>query len=143
MKRVQKVVAYVTRGDQLLVLRHRDFPEIGIEVPAGTVEPGEDLAEAVLREVEEETGLTGVRMIGYLGTADFHAHMFDEMHERHFFHLESTDETVADEWLHYEMHPSGGDRTPVAYILSWTPTKGADLFWEKGALLHKLPSAVH
>ena len=40
-----KVLAYVTRlrnGDvELLVFDHRDAPEAGIQVPAGTIEPGE------------------------------------------------------------------------------------------------------
>ena len=33
----RKVLAYVTRGDELLVFRHRDFPEAGLQVPAGTM----------------------------------------------------------------------------------------------------------
>ena len=28
----RKVLAYVTRGDELLVFRHRDFPEAGLQV---------------------------------------------------------------------------------------------------------------
>jgi hypothetical protein len=40
MHRTQKAVAYVNRGDHLLVLRHTDDPsfvESGLQVPAGTV----------------------------------------------------------------------------------------------------------
>ena len=36
-----KVFAYLTHGHRLLVFRHADFPEAGIQVPAGTVQPDE------------------------------------------------------------------------------------------------------
>lgn len=67
---VEKVAAFVTRDregrvDQreLLVFRH-DNPTAGIQVPAGTIEPGESPREAVLREVAEEAGLTELAVIG-------------------------------------------------------------------------------
>ena len=52
-----------------MVFTHRDIPEAGVQVPAGTVEEGETLDAAVLREVHEETGLppTAVRNSGILG----------------------------------------------------------------------------
>jgi 8-oxo-dGTP pyrophosphatase MutT (NUDIX family) len=65
---VEKVTAFLTRdgagGRQLLVFRH---PAAGngaasIQLPAGTVEPGEDPAAAVARELEEETGVAGARL---------------------------------------------------------------------------------
>jgi 8-oxo-dGTP pyrophosphatase MutT (NUDIX family) len=66
---VHKVTAFVTRGDgqerELLVFRH---PRAGIQLPAGTVEAGEPIEAAVLREVQEETGLTGIVIIAGLGT---------------------------------------------------------------------------
>ena len=37
MKRVQKVVAYITNGQRLLVFTHPLSPEAGIQVPAGTM----------------------------------------------------------------------------------------------------------
>ena len=66
---IQKVTALITRADtngspELLAFRH---PTAGVQLPAGTVEAGEDLAQAVLRETAEETGLTAVRLIRSLG----------------------------------------------------------------------------
>jgi NADH pyrophosphatase NudC (nudix superfamily) len=56
-----KVLAYITRHQnglkQLLVFEHRDFPEAGVQVPPGTVEPGEPVESALFREVYEESGL--------------------------------------------------------------------------------------
>jgi len=43
-----------------LVFRH---PSAGIQLPAGTVEAGEEIDAAVLREVREETGLTEVVLV--------------------------------------------------------------------------------
>lgn len=64
---VEKVVAFITRERQgrreLLVFDH-DMS--GTQVPAGTVEYGEELEAAVLREVWEETGYRG-RIVHFLG----------------------------------------------------------------------------
>ena len=54
---IQKVIAYITNGRRLLVFRDTDFPEAGIQVPAGTVDAGEAPQTAVMREAQEETGL--------------------------------------------------------------------------------------
>ena len=64
---LEKVTAFVIRdgelGQELLVFKH---PTAGIQLPAGTVEPGELPERTVLREVLEETGLEArvVRKIG-------------------------------------------------------------------------------
>ncbi|GGP70061.1 hypothetical protein GCM10010231_46200 [Streptomyces sindenensis] len=61
-----RVAAYVIRrhpSPALLVFDHVDFPEAGTQVPAGGVAPGEDPERAVLREVAEETGLRGARVV--------------------------------------------------------------------------------
>ena len=66
-----KVTAFVTRpgpgGEELLLFRH---PNAGIQIPAGTVEEGETIEQAVLREVAEETGLENVRLVGCIGQRD-------------------------------------------------------------------------
>ena len=136
-----KVLAYVTRGDDLLVFRHRDYPEAGLQVPAGTIEEGEDPEQAVLRELREESGLTDVRMVGLLGR-----YMYDaprhagEVHDRYVFHLELTG--PADEsWLHYEMDPSDGG-PPLAFEFCWMSLRDPELRLAggQGDLLPRLPS---
>lgn len=54
-----KVVSYVVRDRQLLVFSHDDIPleVVGVQVPAGTIEPGEQPEVAAVREVLEETGV--------------------------------------------------------------------------------------
>ncbi len=64
---VQKVSAFIVRErggvKELLVFKH---PTAGVQIPAGTVEAGEDLETAVKREVYEETGLQSVEIEAYL-----------------------------------------------------------------------------
>jgi 8-oxo-dGTP pyrophosphatase MutT (NUDIX family) len=54
----QRVVAYITRdsaqGRELLVFEIPDEPGSGFQVPAGRLDPGEELVPALMREIEEE-----------------------------------------------------------------------------------------
>ena len=67
-KVVQKVTAFIVREKdgikELLVFKH---PTAGVQIPAGTVEEGEDIEAAVKREAYEETGLQFVKIENYLG----------------------------------------------------------------------------
>ena len=65
---LEKVTTFITRQNEktteLLLLKH---PSAGLQIPGGTVEPGEEPLAAALREAQEETGLrdfTSYRQIG-------------------------------------------------------------------------------
>ena len=105
LPRVGKVLCYIVRDGHLLVFRHRDYPEAGVQVPAGTLHQGEAPETGAIRETEEETGRSGYRIIAKLGEYD---HEFQntfagierhEIHERHVFHLEPPP-GLPDAWSH-------------------------------------------
>lgn len=54
-------------GKELLLFEH---PSAGIQVPAGTVEIGEEPSDAALREGGEESGLEGLRVEEFLGARE-------------------------------------------------------------------------
>jgi 8-oxo-dGTP pyrophosphatase MutT (NUDIX family) len=66
---IEKVTAFITRpsadGHDLLLFRH---PYAGIQIPGGTVQPGESPEGAAAREAAEETGLEEVSIHCYLGS---------------------------------------------------------------------------
>lgn len=68
---VHKVTCFITRpgknGRELLLFNH---PEVGIQITAGTVEPGEDIDSAARREAAKESGLEGLILLGKLGEMD-------------------------------------------------------------------------
>ena len=71
------VGAIVTYAEQLLLVQRGPGAGAGRwAVPGGRVERGETLAEAVVRELHEETGLHGVcgRFVGWAEIIDEHLH---------------------------------------------------------------------
>ena len=139
-RRVTKVVAYVTRGTELLVFSQPASPEAGLQVPAGTVRPGEAIEAAVHREAREETGLPGLVLDRYLGERELDTAPFDreEIHERHFFHLTLTGD-APPVWSHLET--SGGEADPIKFAFRWHDLQVSVpvLIADQGALLHRLP----
>ncbi|MFG2394661.1 NUDIX domain-containing protein [Streptomyces lavendulae] len=69
----EKVLVYVVRDGRLLVFRHSDYSyeEVGIQVPAGSIRPGETPEAAALREAREETGLAGFEIVRELGETEY------------------------------------------------------------------------
>jgi 8-oxo-dGTP pyrophosphatase MutT (NUDIX family) len=117
-----KVVAYITHGRRLLVFSHVRFPEAGIQVPAGTVKPDEPPDRAVLREAHEESGLVGLRLRAYLGTADCDRARFGLSGRQrfHFYHL-VLETNAPSVWRHFELDPSDGSAEPIEFELFWVP----------------------
>ncbi|MDE2802533.1 MAG: NUDIX domain-containing protein [Chloroflexota bacterium] len=116
---IEKVVAYVTRGDRLLVFRHVDV-DAGIQVPAGTLEPGESPSEGVLREAREETGIHSLQIVRFLGARDYDMsdHGNDEIHRRYHYHLKCVEDTP-EVWRHFESDPTGRSQERIEFELYW------------------------
>jgi len=142
---VDKVVIYITRGDLLLVFTHPDFPEAGLQVPAGTVEAGEAPADAARREAHEETGLERLSVWAFLGERECDMREFgrDEVQRRFFFHARCDDSEAPERWRWIERFPSEGEAAEVVFELFWAPRWPAPpgLVAGQGALLGALPRA--
>ena len=140
-RRTLKVMAYVTNAGRLLLLHHPTAPESGVQVPGGTVEPGEDPARAAVREAHEETGLEGLRLVGLLGETEHPVPERGEAHRRLFYHL-ACPGRPAETWRHVERHASDGSG-PVVFAFTWArlPDGVPPLAPGHGALIERLPPA--
>ena len=142
LARVGKAICYVVRGGQLLVFRHRDYPEAGLQVPAGTLLAGEAPASGAIRETEEETGRSGFQIVRALGAIDhefrdtFAGTERHELHERHFFLL-APPPGLSECWSHLAEEGEGnGD---FWFEFSWVPlTPELTLAGDQHALLARL-----
>ena len=98
---LEKVTAFILRlepdGTDLLLFEH---PTAGIQIPAGTVEEGEDSQAAALREGREESGLDGLKLDTYLGSSLERPVIGDHFIARATTVYSSPDRTSFD-WAHY------------------------------------------
>ena len=139
--KLTKVVTYISNQDRLLVFRHTHFPEAGIQVPAGTVERGESIEEAAMREAGEETGLTDLVMDEYLGSDNIEVTLSGKTVTvmRHFFHLRLPGK-APQRWIHYEHNPSDDSPAPIEFEFFWVqfPAQVPRLSGDQGVFLHRI-----
>lgn len=135
----QKVIVYCVKDGKLLVFRHLDFSyeEVGIQVPAGSIEPNETPKEAALRELKEETDYSDFEIIAELGTATYDITPYrEEIQERHFFFAKPTTD-LPERWQSQENHD--GVQPPTKFECFWIPLKQAHVLQSgQGSLLWKL-----
>ncbi|MGH2922172.1 MAG: NUDIX domain-containing protein [Gaiellaceae bacterium] len=139
----ERVVAYLTRQHEgrteLLTIEQGDI-EAGIQVPAGRLDPGEGLEEGLAREVEEETGVTDLRVVGTLADADEFEQLYGlGAHRSYALHAEAADER--DEWRH-AVGGKGAD-AGFTYRCRWVPLDDCPPLWGKpDPLVEKLRRSI-
>lgn len=115
----EKALVYLTRGtDELLVLEHTEaFPDAGVQVPAGGVEPGEDPEATARRELFEEVGLRiagpAVHLDSYLWSNEAAPSRI-----RHYYWLMASPSTP-DAWSH--VVSAGDEDEGRIFLLSFRP----------------------
>lgn len=114
-----KVLIYATWRKHLLVFDEPDFPDVDLQVPGGTMEPGESPEAAALREFVEETGLAPPAALLPLATQDYRFTKDGRQicHRRHYFHAPLAGEQ-RQTWLHLEMTPDSGG-PPIRFRFFW------------------------
>lgn len=97
------------RDDALLMVQRGRGPGLGRwSLPGGRVEPGETMAEAVVRELAEETGLVGLcgPLVGWV-------ERIGDVPEPHHYAIFDFDVTIVD-----DAEPVAGDDAAAA---AWIP----------------------
>ena len=121
----KRVVAYITRGAELLVFEHGGTTQL----PAGRIDAHESLEEGLVREIEEETGLTAVTIVRELAGPGEHAGLFGQgAHENHAFWA-VTEPDTPDTWTH-SVTGAGSDLGHV-YHCRWVPLGECPPLWGK------------
>ena len=115
----QKSAIYAASKYGLLIFSHADHPEVGYQVPSGTIKPNETPVEAAVREFEEETGLrVPVENFQYCGEYFHDMRPFRaEVQRRHVF--EVLIESPCETWKHWEMHPDIPGSNPTSFCFQW------------------------
>ena len=108
----------------------------GVQVPAGGMVPFESLVEAAMREVEEETGLTGLTYVDQIGSVELGLSDDGGPSVTNFVRLLSPSRGEPS-WT----HTVGGDGEDagMTFHCRWEPLPlGLELADAQGAFLHRL-----
>ena len=128
-----KALAYILRlkcdAMEVLVFDHRDFPDVGTQIPAGTVEYGEDEKDGLFREVAEESGLMSgqLRYLAYVGESPYGKGVV-----RHYYLLTPAVE-LPDNWPHI-VAGNGADKG-LTFDYRWATVTAIELAGGQGELL--------
>ena len=110
---VKKACAYITRDEsELLVFEGPEHD--GLQIPKGTVEPGERPREAVCREAVEESGLAAFEAPRHL-TTDVWTRRSGRRYVRSFYHARVHE--PRDSWTH--VVTGAGEERGTEYDCFW------------------------
>ncbi len=137
---ILKAMIYVTSPQGLLVFEEPASPHIGLQIPGGTIEPGEEPLIAAGRELYEETGLVTDKELHFLGSLDATLKKSGRsVMRRYYYHIDFEGQ-YPESWEHYEMHPSDGGE-PILFRLFWLPFQDVrqHLHHNMAELFHHVP----
>ena len=122
------VIALIHKGDEVLLVRGKNFRSNFFGLVAGFVETGETLEEAIAREAFEETGIK-IRNIRYFGSQPWPYPCglmvgFNADYESGTIHLQESELTKAG-WFSCDNLPTIPEKLSIARMLidDWLETK--------------------
>jgi 8-oxo-dGTP pyrophosphatase MutT (NUDIX family) len=141
LTRRRRVVAYVIRARngrrELLVFEDPLHPHMGVQVPAGRLDPGEELEAGLARELEEEAGLTNVHIVRELHGFEEH---YPSRYENHGFEV-VIEGDAPEEWDH--VVGGDGDDAGLTFHYRWVPiASDLHLFGRPHPLLERLRQPI-
>lgn len=105
-------------------------------MPGGTVDEGETLEAAILREVQEESGLRHFCIERFLSDYIIFVKEKKEYQKRHFFHISLLTD-VKDTWEH--IVSAGEEDKGLVFCYEWVDiNKSPELAGKQGEFLHLL-----
>jgi len=140
IRRRGKAYGYVVSDRRLLVFREPEFPEVRIQVPGGTLEPGETPEVGAVRELTEELGRSDFALGEPVGTQTF---AFDKdgtrhIHDRHYFRIAPLG-AWPERWTHADETPDlGGPPVRMEFFWMRLEDPALSLFAGHDALLPQL-----
>ena len=130
-----KAHMYIVVGGHLLVIRHvgLSYERVGLQVPGGSVKPDESYEMAALREAQEETGRTDIKLLGSLGvvTYDNTPYLYQRQ-RRHVFYGTLTTQPP-QRWPSAESNDGVGE--PIPFECFWVPLADAHVLMAGQSLL--------
>ena len=138
IEHVTKACAYVTRNEsELLVFDGPGHDDL--QIPKGTVEPGESPREALYREVVEESGLATIATLRHVVTDVWTRRASPpKRYVRHFYHAAVHESR--DAWTHTVT--GDGSERGLEFDLSWEPLPTTEPFaLDLDDYLHTLPAS--
>jgi ADP-ribose pyrophosphatase YjhB (NUDIX family) len=140
----RRVACYVTRSSraatELLVFDHVDddpSDPSGCQVPAGGMAPFEAVADAAMREVAEESGLTDLAFQRQLGAVEVGLHDAGGPSVTTYVHLTTT---AGGEQTWDHVVTGDGDDTGLRFRFRWEPLPLAfELAGGQGIFLNEVP----
>ncbi len=146
MQEKNRVVVYITRGEELLTFEHNDEGLLpGLQIVGGGIEKGETAEEAAIRETLEESGLHLENPI-FLGNTQtpvpeqLHHHTPYRIWNQSFVWLKAHPSTP-DYWEH--MVQSDGSDTGMIYRHTFLPIENIQLDSDQDAFLPQLEALLH
>lgn len=135
-----KAYAYIIRssnqGTKFLVFTQQGHPEAGVQIPGGTIDEGESPQSALIREIEEESGLANLTDFEEIGTIEYFHPQKKELHFRHFFVVKAP-RNVPESWSHTVT--SGINDSGLVFNYFWIKaSETSTLAGEQGIFAHRI-----